>query len=411
MENRDRLLLFTSSFPFGKKETYLEKEILFLAKNFREIEIYPYYYNQKDISKRNVPSNVFVHNPAFPISKFGRINLFFKGIFQEPKIYIFFKEFFRFRVYKSNVTSKRWLFGVFDYISTIGTYQFKKLKEEKNGLFYFYWGIGWSYSLLSFKDNLNNKYFVRLHGGDTYLERSNGYLPVRQEIFKKANFLLPISDHLKEYIHLKFSVPKEKIFLSRLGVDIPKMIKYKSPNSILKIVSCSNLIPLKRVSKILEAIKILKNVEINWTHFGDGPDFFSLKSKVNELQSNTLVINLLGRKSNEEILDFYKNNEIDAFVNVSKHEGVPVSIMEAMSFGIPCIATDAGATSELVNNKNGILLNNDFKISELAESLKNIHSEVWIEKRVLAYRHCSSVFNSKNNYEELVKILNLKTCI
>lgn len=41
--------------------------------------------------------------------------------------------------------------------------------------------------------------------------------------------------------------------------------------------------------------------------------------------------------------------------------------MEAMSFGIPCIATDVGGTKEVVENyKNGILLSSDFKPCDLA---------------------------------------------
>ncbi|MFR4320263.1 MAG: glycosyltransferase [Blautia massiliensis (ex Durand et al. 2017)] len=44
-------------------------------------------------------------------------------------------------------------------------------------------------------------------------------------------------------------------------------------------------------------------------------------------------------------------------MNVSSSEGIPVSIMEATSFGIPGIATDAGGTKEIIRDKeNGVLL-------------------------------------------------------
>ena len=42
-----KLVLFTASFPFGSKETYLETEIYYLAKGFDSVEIYPHYYNNK----------------------------------------------------------------------------------------------------------------------------------------------------------------------------------------------------------------------------------------------------------------------------------------------------------------------------------------------------------------------------
>ena len=48
------------------------------------------------------------------------------------------------------------------------------------------------------------------------------------------------------------------------------------------------------------------------------------------------------------MLDYYKNNIIDIFINLSASEGIPVSIMDAISFGIPCIATNVGGTGEIV---------------------------------------------------------------
>lgn len=44
---------------------------------------------------------------------------------------------------------------------------------------------------------------------------------------------------------------------------------------------------------------------------------------------------------------------------MSDSEGIPVSIMEAMSFGIPVIARNVGGMSEIVNEENGLLLEND----------------------------------------------------
>ncbi|NJK95527.1 MAG: glycosyltransferase [Bacteroidales bacterium] len=45
------------------------------------------------------------------------------------------------------------------------------------------------------------------------------------------------------------------------------------------------------------------------------------------------------------------------FLNTSLSEGVPVSVMEALSFGLPVIATDVGGTGELINDEVGMLIN------------------------------------------------------
>ncbi|NMC40567.1 MAG: glycosyltransferase, partial [Bacteroidales bacterium] len=79
------------------------------------------------------------------------------------------------------------------------------------------------------------------------------------------------------------------------------------------------------------------------------------------------------------------------FINVSSSEGVPVSVMEALSFGIPVIATDAGGTSEIVNNTNGRLIPVDFDPKDLAAIIENlVHDE-----KYQGYRH-----NARKSWEE-----------
>ena len=59
----------------------------------------------------------------------------------------------------------------------------------------------------------------------------------------------------------------------------------------------------------------------------------------------------------EQIMNYYRENPVDVIVNVSESEGgSPVSIMEALSCGIPAIATAVGGNPEIVSEQNGILL-------------------------------------------------------
>lgn len=403
----DKLILFTASFPFGNKETYLESEIVFLAKVFDKVEIYPHYYNQGNKKQREVPNNVQVHTPAYPLSKIGRLYQALKGLFKGAKGLLFFKEFFKFKVYKSSRNFLRWLFALFDYLATLGSPQYNRIKKEKQAVFYFYWGIGWSYVCLNLNKEVARKCFIRLHGGDTYLERANGYLPLRKEIFEKSDYLLPISNDLAAYLENRYNVLPEKIIISRLGVCMLNRVSYFQAidSTEMHIVSCSNMIKLKRIDMIVEALKFLDGTLVKWIHFGDGIEMKAIKDQIEASDFKTIKVELIGRKHNSEVLDYYKNYEIDAFVNISKHEGVPVSIMEAMSFKIPCIATNVGATSEIVNNKNGILLDEDFSINDLVISLQSIKSDQWKKKRDLAFSHCNQFFDAEKNYKQLARIL------
>ena len=63
-----------------------------------------------------------------------------------------------------------------------------------------------------------------------------------------------------------------------------------------------------------------------------------------------------------------------AFINVSSSEGVPVSIMEAMTFVISVITTDLGGNTEIVNEQNGWLLPKEIYPISIKELLLSVFS-------------------------------------
>ena len=89
-------------------------------------------------------------------------------------------------------------------------------------------------------------------------------------------------------------------------------------------------------------------------------------------------------------MNTYAAKDFYVFINVSSSEGLPVSVMEAMSFGIPCIATDVGGTGERVNNDHGVLISKDSADKDIAEVIRTIYS--LSEDEYLAIRHKSRRF-------------------
>lgn len=400
------LYLFTASYPFGEKESYLEEEVNILSKYFNVI-IQPHYYNNKNTSLREVPFNVTVCKPALPLSKSKRLFQCLIGLLRKPKLYLFLTDFIK----NGNILKlnhlKRFCLTVIDYLSTLGSAQYKTISKLKNQKLYFYWGVGWAYSVLNSKTYSNNKIYIRLHGGEVFLERSFGYIPLRKELFKKADIILPISNLVKKYIVNEYGVLSSKIKVSYLGVAEKDKIKPFYSDKTIKIVSCSNVIDLKRIDLIIKALATIQKINVSWTHFGDGPllkNLIELSKK--KLNKKNIRFNFKGRVSNNRVLEFYNSNSLDAFINVSLHEGLPVSIMEAMSYGIPCIATNVGATSEIVNNKNGILLDKNFSLNKLAKSIISTQSNEWNSRREFALQDSRKLFNSSKNYTDLVKLLN-----
>src|SRR5690606_4461585 len=135
---------------------------------------------------------------------------------------------------------------------------------------------------------------------------------------------------------------------------------------------CRRLDPVKWVTLIPDASSDYNGKGmIEWHHFGGGQPHDELKIAVapGTAANKTISIHLHGWTRQEDLFHIYENNHVDCFVNVRESEGIPVSIMEAMSYGIPVIATDVGASREIVNNRNGFLLDVDFDLDDLLKDI------------------------------------------
>ena len=94
---------------------------------------------------------------------------------------------------------------------------------------------------------------------------------------------------------------------------------------------------------------------MKWVHFGSGPCLLELKNACIALPKG-ISWEIKGHVTNQEILQFYEKNYITCFLSTSESEGLPYSMIEAASFGIPVLACDVGGVSEIVNEETGRLL-------------------------------------------------------
>ena len=251
----------------------------------------------------------------------------------------------------------------------------------------------------------DNKIISRAHRYDLYEEfRKNKYIPCRELLIKNLDAVYPCSEDGTCYLQSRFPKYKNKIktrFLGTLGCGQKKYNKEDE----LRIVSCSNVVPVKRLDLIVETLQHILDINIKWTHFGDGIMMNQIKEMSRELPEN-IKIDFRGNVKNSDLLEVYKNNQFDLFLNVSLSEGIPVSIMEALSFGIPCIATDVGGTKEIViDGYNGWLLKKDFKEEQLVNIIRNycnLNNEQILKLRECAYESWKEKYNAKKNYTTFV---------
>lgn len=260
----------------------------------------------------------------------------------------------------------------------------------------------------------NIKTITRSHGGDVYFERHPlNYLPLKKFIVDNLDGIYPIS--LKSEIYLKEKIvnsPKIKHF--HLGVTNENNNPKFSADSSINIVSCSHIVPIKRVELIIDVLSEITDINFKWFHIGAN---YSNKN-IEEVCKNSFTkknqsYSLLGGLTNDQIMKFYKENKIDLFINLSKSEGVPVSIMEAMSFGIPSIATDVGSTSEIVIDEvTGYLISENPTKKDVIKILYKYEKLTMSEKLTLrtnTFELWQNSFNASVNYkkfkDEVLKIL------
>jgi colanic acid/amylovoran biosynthesis glycosyltransferase len=357
------LFLITNSFPYGDGEAFLETEIFYLSRRFEQVYIIPNLRKESCARKIN-HENVLILPPIY-VNRFYSI---FHILFNLNDLFFILKEL------KQNY-SQLTFFSIFKCIIIgLKTRAYKKLIESKvrkynpleDSILYFYWGNVPANSVILFSKKV--KCFIRFHGGDLYEELPihKGKIFYRAMLLERAAFNIFISEHGYSYTKIKYSNISFRHIICRLGVKFVGLSK-RSNDGYLRIVTCSNVTQNKRINLVVEALKTYTS-KLVWTHIGNGPLLPEIEESAKRLPSNIHCV-FLRQISNFEVRKFYLDNMVDLFINVSESEGVPVTIMEALSAGIPIIATNVGGTSELIDETVGFLLESDFSIHELTDKM------------------------------------------
>jgi colanic acid/amylovoran biosynthesis glycosyltransferase len=358
-----RILIFTHNYPFGKSEPFLETELNYIDQAFEKISLFPL-EKGREKNIRQFPEKIEIINPLLSDLK-SKTGLITKGIFNTSVLYSPFKKGRTCGAFKSGKKFRIWVTHLLLIRSMLKEIQKRQLISLFNqfDVLYFYWGVGWSQILPFLTEEIKGKIVVRFHGSDLYEYTNNGYIPWRHEQLKKIDKVITISEAGRKYAEIQYPFIKDKILVSRIGTEDYGINPYIK-SDVLRIVSCSNLVPVKRVELIIRTLALLK-LPVHWIHYGDGPERGKIIKEAEALPEN-IKAEMKVQVSHNELMTFFRSNSVDLFLNVSSSEGVPVSVMEAMSFGIPVIATNVGGTSEIVSERTGLLINADFTPEYLA---------------------------------------------
>ncbi len=210
---------------------------------------------------------------------------------------------------------------------------------------------------------------------------------------------------------IKYNIaPEEKLNTIYNGVSEINFIEEKRESSVINFLSVGRFAYPKRFDLLIESVgilpkDILNKIRLNIVGFGPGKDnLLQLISKYNLEKS----VYLLDKQSPGQLSKTVYAS--DVFVLLSNHEGFPMTILEAMSAGLPVIASNVGGIPEEIDLSCGILVKNNkkeistaiLKLVENAELRKSM-AEKSIEKIKNNFSFEKFLRETENVYKEVFK--------
>lgn len=218
--------------------------------------------------------------------------------------------------------------------------------------------------------------------------------------YKTADSLITVSPTLKKRIKEKFGV--DSIYIPNI-VDT-SLFKYhpKEKKKEFRFASTGHLIPIKGIETTINAFhKAFKdNESVSLTIFGEGNERKKIETLIVGLGLKDRI-KLMGQTAREDMAKEYNNS--DVFVLASKSETFGVSYIEALSSGLPVLATRCGGPEVFVNNQNGILSDVD-DVDGLAKNMQYIYDNVDKFDRQEISNKTREEFSSENIGKRIISI-------
>lgn len=207
--------------------------------------------------------------------------------------------------------------------------------------------ISWEH--FGFSDNISNKWIKQARGLAT----------------KFSDYIIVLTKNDEEEYRKKFNISKKvKI------VQIYNPIENEDYNETIKnnknILTIGHFAYVKGYDLLLEVAKnvLKKHEDWKWTIIGDGILKEEIIKKVKEYNLEKQIII---KSKIKDVSSYYKNSEI--YVNTSRSEGFPVTVLEAKSYNLPIIAFRLPGITEMVENGENAILIDKYNIQDMQDKI------------------------------------------
>ncbi len=397
---RDTVVLLTDRYPFGRGEPFLEAELPVLARAFAQVIVVP---SNGEGRRRTLPPNARCETLLTDMSRLDLLRELVRHPFRAAAQYG--------RALVEERRPRAYLGHVRTYMGVVAVnmrkYRLLKDLVRREGLdqavFYDYWLANSTVALSRLRrEGAVRRAVARAHGVDLYDERSaQGAVPFQSFNLASLDRVFAISSHGLSYLAERHPRHREKLALSRLGVERQPAVEHDDDLPPL-VVSCAFLGAHKRVHLVPPVLEGIGR-PLRWVHFGDGPGRPEVERAAAALPDR-ISWRLAGDVDRSEILDFYRANKVSLFISLSATEGLPFSIMEAVSFGIPVVATRVGGVPEIVCPSTGRLVDPNEPAGSVARAARQLlDGEGPSRDEIVAFSRAN--FDAEANFGRFVEML------
>ena len=256
-----------------------------------------------------------------------------------------------------------------------------------------------SYAALNLKKKYNLPVVAIEHWSEVNKDILKSYVQyLGNNVYSTVDKVISVSDSLKSMIYKHFNV--DSLVVHNL---VGEGFGYKLPSyhTSFNFVTVGSLFHIKGYDILIEAFaKIAHGNNFKLTIVGDGNQRTLLQQLIvkHNLQSKVLLV---GRKSRPEVADILANS--DVYVSSSRNENFSVSVLEALSVGLPVVATICGGIKECINESNGLLVPTE-DVNALSSAMLKITQNISNYNRESIAQDFENRFSTKTIVNNLVSI-------
>jgi colanic acid/amylovoran biosynthesis glycosyltransferase len=358
-----RIIYVTSSMPYGTVETFVISEVEEVRKQGHEILVVPMYPRGSALHSRAKPLLEYVcAQPLLstPIVK-GAAEAFVRAPYRTFRALSWL-----FRARSAKVILKNLV------VYPKGLWLARLAREWRADHIHAHWAATTASMALVASEVSRVPWSFTAHSGDITDWSFDAPLPAatKNALLSlkafRACFVRFISRSGLRKAGLTETGASPKVFVLPMGVELPDLsaVRHEDRRGRATVVCCpADFIPVKGHKYLFKAVAILQEqgLDLELWLAGKGGLEEELREQREALNLSNSII-FLGLLPHQRLMDLYRRGEVDTVALPSvdlgggEHEGVPVSLMEAMSYRVPVVSTTTGGIPELLGGGAGIMV-------------------------------------------------------